>query len=105
MARARFHFEVPPKAEEHMLQAHDVTPEEAVEAARGAPFYEGEEDASPPRALHSRGRRYTIAGKTISGRRLWIVFEDMGDGVARIITAIPPRDKAQQQRHRRQRGD
>jgi uncharacterized DUF497 family protein len=86
-------------AQQHMLGDHDVTLDEAVEAAgssqRHYRTYSG----------RSGERRYIVAGKTADGRRLWVVFADEGARRGRIITAYEPATEHSLTQHRRRRGD
>ena len=91
-------FYVPLAAEEHILERHGITSEEAVEAAESTPRhyrtysgYEGE-------------RRYLLPGRTSDGRRVWVVFVDEGGRRGRIITAFEPGDDRERTRHQRMRG-
>jgi uncharacterized DUF497 family protein len=98
-------FWASPSAQEHILDKHGVSLEEALEAAGSSPVYQPAQ-ADSPASLHPTGeKRYLIAGKTEAGRRLWVVFADEGEGRGRIITAREPRGKAERARHKRMRGD
>jgi len=92
------HFRLSPRAAWHILEKHDVTEEEAIEAARSSVIHRRARDDPDGR------RRYVVAGKTQEGRRLWVVFEPEGSGRARIITAREPFGE-DRSRHRRMRGD
>jgi len=92
-------------AQQHMLEKHGVTLEEALEAVDSSPVYQPAQ-AEPPSSLHPTDeRRYLVAGKTQAGRRLWVVFADEGEGRGRLITAREPRGQAERARHKRMRGD
>jgi uncharacterized DUF497 family protein len=86
-------------AQRHMLADHDVSIEEAVEAAESSQrhyrTYSGE----------ATERRYVVPGKTGDGRRLWVVFADEGGRRGRIITAYEPGTAHSIAQHRRRRGD
>jgi uncharacterized DUF497 family protein len=98
-------FWASPTAQDHILDKHGVTLEEALEAAESSPVYQPAH-ARLPGSLHPTGeQRYLIAGKTEAGRRLWIVFADEGEGRGRIITAREPQGRAERARHKRMRGD
>ena len=91
-------FRVTRRAAHHILEKHDVTEEEPLEAVQSSVVHRRARD-------DPRGRwRYVVAGKTGEGRRLWVVFEDEGPGQARIITAREPSGE-DRTRHRRMRGD
>jgi uncharacterized DUF497 family protein len=64
--------------EEH-LAGHHVTPEEAEEV-----FF-NRYVITPNKKKHGP-KRFRIDGKTNHGRKLRIIFEDMGSSIARIIT-------------------
>ena len=92
-------FRASVSARQHMIVKHDVTPEEAAEAAQSTQQHY---------RTYSDGigeRRYVVAGKTSGGRRLWVVFTDEGDRRGRIITAFDPVNQKDRARHRRMRGD
>ena len=91
-------FRVSRGAAQHILEKHDVTEEEALEAVQSSVIHRRTRDDP-----HGR-RRYVVAGKTEVGRRLWVVFEDEGRGEARIVTAREP-SGGDVTRHRRMRGD
>jgi uncharacterized DUF497 family protein len=105
MPRQIEEFWASPSAQEHMLDKHGVTLEEVLEAAESSLVYQ--RAPSPPVGfLRPTGeKRYLIAGKTESGRRLWVVFADEGAGRGRIITAREPEGKAERARHKGMRGD
>ena len=86
-------------AQLHMIAKHGVELEEAIEAAESTNRQSRTEDSPCGR------RRYIIAGKTGDGRRLWVVFEDEGQGRGRIIAAREPLGEKERARHRRERGD
>jgi hypothetical protein len=88
-----------------MLARHGVTAEEALEAAKGAPLYEAGGGDLPGQITRAGQDRYEVHGKTGAGRRLRVIFVDMGGGIAKIITAIPLGGRAQEKRHRKQRGE
>lgn len=87
------------RAQDHMLTKHGVSLDDAVEAAESAPVFQRARDSSDGE------RRYLAVGKTASGRRLWVIFADEGNGRGRIITAREPRGRDERSRHRRLRGD
>jgi uncharacterized DUF497 family protein len=90
---------VGPFAGDHMEEKHGVAAEEAIEAA---------EDARTYRRTHGgKGgeRRYLAPGKTLGGRRLWVVVVDEGFGRGRIVSAWEPRSKADVSRHRHLSGE
>jgi uncharacterized DUF497 family protein len=98
-------FWASPSAQEHILGKHGVTLEEALEAAESSPVYQPA-SSHPTGAPRPTGeKRYLIAGKTESGRRLWVVFADEGKRRGRIITAREPQGRAERARHKRMRGD
>ena len=86
-------------AQEHMLEKHGVSLEEALEAAESSPVYRRARD--DPRGE----KRYMIPGKTHGDRRLWIIFADQGDGRGRVITAREAQGRSERARHKRMRGD
>ena len=88
-------FRASARAEEHMLDKHGVSAEEAAEAAEDAAHY------TRVRSSGGSERRYLAAGKTADGRRLWVVLADEGGGQGRIITARGPVGKGDIARHRR----
>jgi uncharacterized DUF497 family protein len=92
-------FRASVSAQRHMIVKHDVTLEEAAEAARSTQqhYRTYSDDAGE--------RRYVAAGKTPDGRRLWVVFADEGGRRGRIITAFDPVNRKDTARHRRMRGD
>jgi uncharacterized DUF497 family protein len=92
-------FRISRRAADHILEKHGVTLEEVLEAAESSPVYRR------ARGDALEQRRYMIAGRTGTGRRLWIVFADEGAGMGRIITAREARGHADRARHRRMRGD
>jgi uncharacterized DUF497 family protein len=92
-------FRVSPHAAAHMLEKHGVSAEEAVEAAESTRRH------SRARTEDPRERRYVIAGKTLSGRRLWVVFTHEGWRTGRIITAREAEGQKERSRHERMRGD
>ena len=61
------------------LGAHRVTPEEAEEV-----FF-NRYVITPNKKRHGRGR-YRIDGRTNAGRSLRLIFQDLGNNIARIIT-------------------
>jgi uncharacterized DUF497 family protein len=63
---------------EHLL-AHEVTAEEAEELFFN-PYV-----ITPNKKKHGP-KRYRIDGRTNSGRKLRIIFEDLGKSVARVVT-------------------
>jgi uncharacterized DUF497 family protein len=92
-------FRVSEWAARHMLDKHDVTEEEALEAS---------ESTSRHERLHAgmtRDRRYVIAGKTENGRRIWVFFDDEGGGSGRIVSAREAYGKQDVARHKHMRGD
>ena len=92
-------FRVSPNAERHMLEKHGVELEEALEAA---------ESTHRHYRTHSRrpeDRRYVLAGKTSSGRRLWVAFDDEGNGCGRIVTAREAIGRRDIARHKQLKGD
>lgn len=92
-------------AEEHILDKHGITLEEVLEAAESSPVYQAAK-GEPENSLNPTSeKRYLIAGKADSGKRLWIVFADEGDGRGRIITAREAQGRAECARHRRMKGD
>ncbi len=98
-------FWVSASAARHMLERHDVTVEEALEAAHSTlVFLPGH----PARAAGPDGvmeRRYILPGRTDEGRRLWVIVGYEGGGVARIITAYEATGSRNRALHRRARGD
>lgn len=59
------------------LRDHGIEPEEAMECFR-RPY------AIAPDARYQR--TYILDGETSRGRRLRLVFEDLGNGIARVFT-------------------
>jgi uncharacterized DUF497 family protein len=82
-----------------MLEKHGVTLEEALGAVETAPQYRR------TRSGPGGEPRYYVAGKTLDRRRLWVIFEDEGGGVGRIVTAREPSGVDERARHRRMRGN
>ena len=87
------------QARAHMLAKHGIDCEEALEAAEST-------------ARHYRtwsgvqaDRRYVIPGKTEAGRRVWVLYDDEGEGRGRIVTAREAVGRQDLARHRRLRGD
>lgn len=101
MPRRIEEFWASPSAEQHILEKHGITLDEALEAAESSAVYQPAKPAPNP----TREKRYLIAGKTESGKRLWIVFADEGDGRGRIITAREALGRAERSRHKAMRGD
>ncbi len=84
---------------------HRVMLDEALEALDEAPTYQPAR-AEGAASLNPTGEpRYLAAGKTESGRRLWVIFADEGGGVGRILTAREARGASERSRHRRMRGE
>ena len=75
----RWYFFVWDDDNEEHLGRHHVYPEEAEEVFFNCYVI------TPNKKRHGP-RRYRIVGRTNQGRRLLLVFEDMGASVARIIT-------------------
>ena len=92
-------FRVSAAAAQHMLQKHAVEVEEALEAAESTGKHYRTHAGSV------RDRRYVLAGKTAGGRRLWVAFDDEGNGRGRIVTAREATGRGDLARHRRLRGD
>jgi len=92
-------FRVSEQAARHILEKHDVTEEEAREAAESTPRHHR------LAAGQARDHRYFIAGKTEAGRRVWVFFDDEGGGSGRIVSAREARGRQDIARHRRTRGD
>jgi len=82
-----------------MLDKHDVTYEEACEAAESTANYLRTTDGP------GGERRYIAAGRTGADRRLIVIFADEGAGQGRIITAREPRGRKEEARHRRAGGN
>lgn len=98
-------FRISTSAEAHILEKHGLCLDDVLEAADSSRTYA---PAAPEPALSlspTGHKRYLIAGKTESGRRLWVVFADEGGGWGRIITAREALGNRERQRHRRMRGD
>jgi uncharacterized DUF497 family protein len=92
-------FWASPSAQRYMVAKHDVSLEEAMEAAESSQrHYRTYSDDTGE-------RRYVVAGKAGSDRRLWVVFADEGGRRGRIITAFEPAGRRDQARHKRMRGD
>jgi uncharacterized DUF497 family protein len=87
------------RAQRHMLTDHDVAIEEALEAAASSRRHYRTYSARP------NERRYVVPGKTLDGRRLWVVFADEGGRRGRVITAYEPASERSLTQHRRRRGD
>jgi uncharacterized protein len=79
IARKRWFFFVWDEDNIEHLESHGVRPEEAEEV-----FF-NRYVITPNKRKHRRGR-YRIDGRTNAGRRLRIIFEDLGGNIARIIT-------------------
>jgi len=92
-------FRVSHAAQRHMLADHDVAIEDALEAAASSRRHYRTYSTRPGE------RRYVVAGKTLDGRRLWVVFADEGGRRGRIITAYEPASERSLAEHRRRRGD
>jgi len=92
-------FHVSHYAEWHMFEKHGVDLDEAMEAA------ESTDRHTRTYGTQEGEKRYVVPGKTESGRRLWVVFADEGNGVGRVITAYDPLNKGDMARHRQMRGD
>jgi uncharacterized DUF497 family protein len=92
-------FRVSVHAEQHMLYAHGVSLDEAIEAAESTPRQ------SRTYGTPSGASRYVIPGKTSAGRRLWVVFADEGGRIGRIVTAYDPLGRRDATKHRKMRGD
>lgn len=91
-------FWTSPLAQQHMLEKHNISFEEAEHAAAEAPVY--------TRQSMGRGEpRYLAAGKTAAGRRLWVIFADEGQGRGRIITAREPHGRKELTWHRQHRNE
>ena len=92
-------FRVSPAAERHMFEKHGVEAFEALEAVESTERYYRTHAGGP------KDRRYVLAGKSASGRRLWVAFDDEGNGFARIVTAREALGRRDVARHRRLKGD
>jgi len=92
-------FRISRMAAEHVRGKHGVSEEEALEAAESSQAWR--------RATDGPGgeKRYLVAGRPASGRRLWVVFADEGLGRGRIVTAREAAGRAEIADHRRMRGD
>ena len=98
-------FHISASACEHILGKHQVTLDEVLEAAESSAVYQRAGDESSESLNPTGEPRYLIAGRTSTGRRLWIIVADEGGGEARIITAREVGGHAERARHRRMRGD
>jgi uncharacterized DUF497 family protein len=94
-----------PSAQEHILDKHGTSPEEVLEAAGSSPVY-------PPAKTGPQGspnptgeKRCLVVGKTDSGKRLWAVFADEGDGRGRITAAREAQRRAERARRKSMKGD
>jgi uncharacterized DUF497 family protein len=105
MPRRVEEFWASPSAEEHIADKHGLTLEEVLEAAHSSRAYQPARTDSHDSSHPTGEKRYTIAGKTESGKRVWVVFADEGDGWGRIITAREARGQGERSRHKRMRGD
>lgn len=92
-------FRVSAAAGRHIEEKHGVGAEDAIDAAESTPRH------YRLQAGATRDRRYIIPGKTNGGRRLWVIFDDEGDGTGRIVSAWEARGKQDIARHKRLRGD
>ena len=86
-------------AQRHMLEKHNVSFEEVIEAAEG--------DHKILRARSGPGgqRRYLLVGKAHSGRRLMVILADTGGNSMRAITARSPKGKNEIRQHKRTLGE
>ena len=75
----RWYFFVWDDGNESHLDRHHILPEEAEEV-----FF-NRYVITPNKKKHGP-RRYRIDGRTNNGRRLRLIFEDLGSSIARIIT-------------------
>lgn len=75
----RWYFFIWDDDNEQHLDMHHIRPEEAEEV-----FF-NRYVITPNKKVHGP-RRYRIDGRTNQGRRLRLIFEDIGDSIARIIT-------------------
>jgi len=98
-------FWASPSAQEHILDKHGISLEEVLEAAESSPVYQPAKAASQESLNPTDEKRYLVAGKTDSGKRLWVVFADEGDGRGRIITAREAQGRAERARHKSMKGD
>ena len=92
-------FRVSAAAERHMIEEHGVEVEEALEAAESTDRHYRTYAGRPA------DRRYVLAGKTSGGRRLWVAFDDEGNGRGRIVTAREALGRNDVARHKRLKGD
>ena len=105
MAPVIHEFRVSPSAEAHMFDKHEVTLDEVLEAADSSLVHQRAGSESEFSLNPTGDRRYLIAGKTETGKRLWVIFANEGQGVGRIISAREAMGKQERERHRRMRGD
>jgi uncharacterized DUF497 family protein len=98
-------FWVSESAARHMLEKHDVTVEEALEAAYSTDAWTPLHAAPDDSPNWTPEPRYGIPGKTDDGRRLWVIVAHEGSGVGRILTAFEPASATARARHRRMRGN
>lgn len=98
-------FRISAGAARHMLEKHDVTVEEALEAAHSTEVWMSVHSAPDGSRNWTPEPRYGIPGKTDDGRRLWVIVAHEGRGVGRILTAFEPTGAAAKARHRRMRGN
>ncbi|MBL7687742.1 MAG: BrnT family toxin [Bdellovibrionaceae bacterium] len=75
----RWYFFIWDEENEEHLDLHRIRPEEAEEV-----FF-NRYVITPNKKTHGP-RRYRIDGKTDGGRKLRLIFEDVGSSMARIIT-------------------
>lgn len=92
-------FQVSLRAQRHMGDKHGVDLADAVEAAESTFRHYRIESGS------GKERRYLLAGKTETGRRLWVIYDDEGGGIGRIVTAREALGKQDIARRKRLRGD
>jgi len=96
-------FHISASAEAHIQEKHGLCLDEVLEAADSSGTY-APAAPEPALSLNPTGhKRYLIADKTESGRRLWVIFADEGGEWGRIITAREA--LGNRERHRRTRGD
>jgi YD repeat-containing protein len=92
-------FIASPTARRHILDKHGLDLEDAIDAAWSTSRHHRTYAGS------SQDRRYIIAGKAADGRRIWVTYDDLGDGTGRVVTAREASGRQDIARHKRLRGD
>lgn len=80
MAPLIHEFRVSPSAEAHIFEKHGLVLDEVLEAAESSRVHQRVADEDQSSLNPTSHKRYLIAGKTETGKRLWVIFADEGRG-------------------------